>query len=520
MKTVIFQKRQLLFLRVNDSFRYLKGSKLFILFPYFLLMSCQILTAQISGKLPVPKNVQQAYKQGTRATDGRPGPNYWQNRAEYTINVSVMPPDRTIVGRETITYYNESPDTLDKLVIRIYQDVYKKGNPRDFYAKTNDLHDGVQISEMVINGKKISVKDNPEVEHRKTNLFVKMSPEIAPHSSVNLEISWQFPLALNSNERFGGYDSTSFFLAYWYPQIAVYDDIDGWDEFNFHGIQEFYNDFNNYDVSVTVPEGFVVWATGRLQNPEEVFTGNIFSRYKQVFNDTALIHVITAEDLKKGNITAQNKTNTWHFQAENVNDFAFGTSDHYVWDLTGLPAENHPGGRILIGAAYKDGTKFLSGVTQLQKRTIRFFSNEMPGVSYPFPSFTLFQLRGGMEYPMMNSQGELPELSYYVFVTTHELAHSYFPMLVGNNERKYGWMDEAWAMYLPVKLQKRELGGFDVVPQLSKMFYSPFIGTSFDLPTMTPSIVYGTDVFDKYRYVICHIRQTFHSVSAVNGNDR
>ena len=469
-----------------------------VLLSLFLTQTAVIFPQQ-SNSLYIPKNIRKAYKAETRSLDGKPGPKYWQNHADYRIQVRLIPKTHMVVGEESIKYYNESPDSLDRLVLRLYQNFLKKGNSRDFPADPNDLHNGVKIYKLSINGKKIPINGNKAVVCKGTNLIIHLTKKIPPHSTVNLSVKWQFPLPLHSAGRYGAADSTAFFVAYWYPQIAVYDDIDGWDMFNFHGIQEFYNDFNNFDVNITVPRGFVVWATGLLQNAEETLNPVCLSRYRKATTYTSLIHVITAEDLQLNRTTVNQPQITWHFKAQQVTDFTFATSNRYVWDMIALPAPHLTEGRILISAAYKPGAKFLPGVANLQKQTIQYFSEEMPGVPFPFPSYTLFQYKGGNEFPMMNSQGVLDNIFMHVFVATHELAHSYFPLLVGVNERKYAWMDEGWAMFLPLELQNSILQT-DVLSAMMPRFYYPFVGGEFDIPPMVPSIVFGTDCFNEYRY--------------------
>ncbi len=454
---------------------------------------------QCPAPLYMPENITQAYQMKTRSPDGRPGPAYWQNHADYHIRVQLIPRTRMVTGEETILYYNESPDSLDRLVLRLYQDYLKKGNFRDFAVDTNDLHDGVRLSRLSVDGTDLTLTDNSSVVREGTNLIIRLKQMIPPHSTVQVGAEWQFPLPLHSSNRYGAMDSTAFFVAYWYPQIAVYDDIDGWDVFSFHGIQEFYNDFNNFDVAITVPRGFVVWATGRLQNPGETLSPVCLSRYRKLFTDTLLLHIITPEDLRAGSVTVDKPEITWRYTARRVTDFAFATSNRYLWDAVALPAEQQPDGRILISAAYEEGANYLPQAAETQKQTIRYFSQEMPGVPFPFPSFTLFRYKGGMEFPMMNSQGVVENFPYHIFVVTHELSHSYFPLLVGVNERKYAWMDESWAMLLPLELQNRILKK-DISVVLGASLYEPFVGGEFDIPPMVPSIIFGPDCFDEYRY--------------------
>ena len=468
--------------------------KKYVLFLVILFPSFQIFGG---STLPVPVNLQKAYENGTRSMDGRPGPAYWQNHSDYKIEVRFEPATRTIDGHEKIVYYNESPDSLDRLVIRLYQDIFKKGNARDWAASPEDLHDGVKIRLLKIDGQEIALDENPDVRRYGTNMRIRLQRKIAPKSSALLEVDWQLTISKKSNIRMGTYDSTSFHIAYWYPQIAVYDDLEGWDTFNYTGGQEFYNDFCNYDVKITVPKNFVVWATGRLQNMDEVLQKKFVKRYKKALSADEVIHVITEEDLQQGHITADNVWNTFIYKAQHVPDFAFSTSDHYLWDLTSAKvAENRE--RVLIGAAYKKGSEDFYEVAEVAKKAILFFSNEMPAYPFPYPSLTVFNGSGGMEFPMMVNDGSARERSGMVHVTSHEIAHTYFPFMMGTNERKYAWMDEGWATMLPFEFQAREAKGYDPIRRTITR-YLRIAGSEYDVPMIYPATIYGGQGRFSYR---------------------
>ena len=221
-----------------------------------------------NSSLPIPRNIEKAIEKGTRTLNGAPGQNYWQNKSDYTIKVEIDPPTRKISGEEKIVYYNNSPDTLKQIVIRLYQDILRKGNMRDFEVDPLDINDGVTVTKLVVGGKQFKMDGtDKDISRAGTNLFIKLDKPLAPKSKTEIETSWSFIISKISNIRMGTYDSTSFFVSYFYPQVAVYDDIDGWDEQNYTGQTEMYNDFNNYNVEITTPKKFTLWATGVLQNP-------------------------------------------------------------------------------------------------------------------------------------------------------------------------------------------------------------------------------------------------------------
>jgi len=292
----------------------------------------------------------------------------------------------------------------------------------------------------------------------------------------------------------GTYDSTSFFVGYWYPQVAVYDDIDGWDRFNFTGMQEFYNDPSDFHVRITVPGGFTVWATGVLQNADKLFSKKILERYNRALKSDTIVHIIRPEDIEDGSILRHDDSTTWVFKARSVPDFAFALSDHYLWDASSLEVDSATARRTFIGAAYKESSNDFKEVAWIARKSIEYFSAEMPGVPYPYPEMTVFNGKGGMEYPMIVNDGSVAKRSGTVHLTSHEISHSYFPFYMGTNERKYAWMDEGWAVMLPFKLQHRLEESYDPVAR-NTATYTQYAGQERELEMMTPSIVFGNNAF-------------------------
>jgi len=458
-----------------------------------LLALSALLWAQSEEPLFIPVNMEKAYQSGTRSTDGRPGPNYWINRAQYRIDVHLEPQSGLLSGHETIRYFNNSPDTLTEVVVRLYQDIRRQGAQRDWPVNPAEIDTGTEIALFKINGRPIEISpDNSDIQRSGTNLIVPLKDALPPAGEISLEIAWQYTVTHLSNLRNGRYDSTSYFIGYWYPQIAVYDDIDGWDMYNYTGLQEFYNDFNDFDVRITMPHPFVVWATGRLQNSHRLFSKEMYLRYRSAFASDSVVHIIRPEDLQKGAFLSANGTHTWHFKAHHVPDFAFATSDHYLWDMTSLDVQK--GRRVLISAAYKEASKDFFSVDSIARESIAFFSKELPGVPFPFPSLTVFNGRGGMEYPMMVNDGSAKRWASTVHVTSHEICHSYFPFYMGTNERKYAWMDEGWATMLPFGIQHRLAPKYDPVARTIKR-YEQVAGSELDIPMIAPSIIYGSNAF-------------------------
>ena len=459
--------------------------KFFNLVTAIVLLGFIQLTAQSS--IFIPRNVNESYESGIRNYDGTPGEKYWQNSSEYMLNVEIVPETRMVKGSGAVVYHNNSPDALNKIVVRFYHDIYKKGNARDFQMNEKAINEGMKLERLVINDEEMPLSgDKSRIRRTGTNLLISLENPLESEQSAVFEFEWSFVIPKEGNLRMGTYDSTSFFVAYWYPEIAVYDDIDGWDVYNYTGQTEFYHDFSNYNINITVPENFTVWATGVLQNPDEIFREDILKKYNEARTSDEIINVINEDDYKKGIVTKSGE-NTFNFVAENIEDFTFALSDHYYWDLTSLVVDGATGRRTVVGAAYKKESKDFYEVAEIAKQSIKFFSEEMPGVPYPFPELTVFNGSGGMESPMMVNDGSSGSRAGTVGVTSHEIAHSYFPFYMGTNERKYAWMDEGWATMLPFDFQSRSVENNDPLKR-NVMTYSAVAGIEIEMPPMVLSV--------------------------------
>jgi len=446
-----------------------------LLFAFILVLP---LSAQ-DRQLFIPAEIRQAYDAGTRSYDGKPGSTYWHNTTDYTIEVTLDPENKKLTGSEQVVYYNNSPSELSNLVVRLYYDAYKKGNPRASAVNPDDITDGVELSRLTINGVEYDLNNRQQVSRSSTNLYLQLREPLATGEQLTMEVDWVQYLPL-TNRRTGVYDETTFFVAYWYPQIAVYDDVFGWDDLDYSFRTEFYNNLGNYDVTINAPEQFSVWATGTLQNAEEVLPAAVHERWERAKTSTETVNVITAEDLESDYL---NRSGSWRYTAEDVPDFAFATSDHYLWDAA---AQAVDGRQVLISTVFPDdNADAYAEVTALQQKTMRHFSEDIPGIPYPYPAFTTFigLNGGGMEFPMMaNNAG--PGRG----VTIHEMFHTYFPMYVRVNERRYAWMDEGWADYITSLVTARFFDD-NQEPLFSdfKAQVEGILGTTSDLPLITSS---------------------------------
>lgn len=445
-----------------------------------------LVSSSFPSDLKMPKEIKKAYNNQTRSYDGKPGEKYWQNFSEYNIKAQIDPKTRNLTGAEKIIYFNNSPDTLKQLVLKLYQNMYKKGAARNSELSSETVTDGVQINNLRINDKTISLNvDDKIISYEGTNLIIKLSSPLPPKSTKQIEIDWNFTIPKGTDIRIGTYDSTTFFVGYWYPKVSVYDDINGWDMFSYNGEHEFYFDYSDINVELKVPKGFGVWATGMLKNPDEVLNEPYLKRYNESLTSDKLLNIVAKEDSGKDIYKHQNGFTIFKYSANNISDFAFGLSDHFLWD--GISTEIEPGKRVACFAAYNPESDFFYTAAEIAKSSIEFFSKEMPGIIYPYPQITVFNGAEGMEFPMIVNDGQFGHKITDVYVTTHEIAHMYFPFYVGTNETRYGWMDEGMAYFLPFDLQT-ELAQYDHRTRAAVGF-SKWAGNEMDIPLILPSIL-------------------------------
>jgi len=391
-------------------------------------------------ELYMPRNIKKAYTNKTRAANGQPGERYWQNKGRYDIQLKVNAPSGLVYGRESIRYINNSPDTLAEVVIRLLCNLHKVNAPRSGYVSRDFLTEGVTIDTLIINGHHIPF-DNDIA----TVGMVKLPRPLLSKDSLDLRISWHYTLSEQSG-REGKIDSTTYFLAYAYPRVSVYDDYNGWDEIEHMDRVEFYSDFNDYNVAVTVPKNFVVWGTGVLQNAAEVLQPAIAERLKTSYTSDQLMHIAGAAEMSAGKVTQQKDWNTWKFSATHIADVTFGTSNHYVWDAASVVVDSATGRRTSVQAAYDNAAPDFHHSVDFSRYALAWFSKNWPGIPYPFPTMTAFQGFADMEYPMMVNDATVGEqLSFAQLVQDHEIAHTYFPFYMGINESRYAFMDEGWA---------------------------------------------------------------------------
>ena len=405
----------------------------------FSLLLCTTIYVSAQTTLPIAPEFQKTYQKETRNTDGKPGKNYWQNTSKYDLNVDFNPVSRLLKGKVQVTYTNNSPDTLKQIWFKLYPNLYKKGTPRKSKLAESDLGDGVTIEKLAANGKSIA-----DFKIDGTNMTVNV-PAVVPGKTISFSIDYSYTLNKGSHMRTGQVDEGSHFVAYFFPRIAVYDDVDGWNKFPYTGAEEFYNDFDQFTASITVPGGYGVWATGDLKNPSDVFQKDIVSRMLSAEKNDAVIDVITDEDLADKKVTQPNAFNTFKFEAKNVTDFVFALSDHYLWKSSSLVVDPKTKRRTRVDAVFNPKHKDYYEVIDFARKTVEAMSYTFPKWPFPYNHETIFDGLDQMEYPMMVNDNPVDNRTDAITLTDHEIFHTMFPFYMGINETKYGWMDEGWA---------------------------------------------------------------------------
>ena len=458
--------------------------------------------------IPLQPGIRGAYAQGTRDSSGAPGRNYWQQSVDYRINAELDPKSGQLHGSETVTLHNTTPNNLARIALRLYQNYFKPTVQRNDYV--TDITDGVVMERLVVNGVPVELADRSHYQVNGTVAMITPAAPVAAGANATIEATWHFTVprvdTTARGERMGRYSDYLFQVAQWYPQVAMYDDMRGWDTDQYMGIGEFYNQFGSFDVNITVPGGWLVGATGDLQNATEVLSQRTRDRLALAMSVDSTVHVVTAAE-RGSSATAAGKSLTWHFTAPHVNDFAFATSRDYVYDATHATIPTK--GVIPVNVLYlPQHTAYATGNTaQLGRFALEDHSRYV--FPYEFSQGTIADgPETGMEYPMIIFDG--PGFG----VTVHEFGHEWFPMTVSSDETRYGWMDEGFNEYIdaaaaadynhkPVDLDGGSAG------------YRRVAGSELEAPMMWP-----TDFLGPYASMTTYEKAPlmFHALGGVVGD--
>ena len=414
-----------------------------------------------------------------RSSAGVPGPEYWQQRADYTISATLDTAATQISGTVEIRYTNNSPDTLRYVWLQADQNLYRtnsKGSalfPADSRWGVRGFEGGYTFSEVRVNGASVQ----PRIDD--TMMRLDLPTPLLPHGGRStIAIRYSFRVPEHGSDRMGR-DSVLYEIAQWYPRMAVYDDVRGWNTDPYLGQGEFYLEYGDYDYSVTAPAGYVVAGSGVLQNPDQVLTTAQRERLASASRSANVVQIITQSEAATAKTSRVSGTKTWRFRAENVHDVAWAAAPDFRWDATSWNG-------ILTQAYYefpKAGRAWEQGAEQTQW-TIRHYSQAF--FPYPYPQATsVAGPVGGMEYPMfvMVHYGSADPTSIFGTVN-HEHGHEWFPMIVGSNERRYAWMDEGFNTYLNAFATEARYPGQSAYPAYLKN-WSDAVTAGTQSPLMT-----------------------------------
>lgn len=384
-----------------------------------------------------------------RLASGAPGPGYWQQRADYAIDVTLDAEARAIRAAARITYTNNSPAALDHVWLHLEQNAYRPDSLGAVAGNPDGGLGGVPagfVGGMEIQS--ISVGGAPAPIHvYDTVARVDLPTEIAPRGGqTTLDVAWTFSIPENGSDRMGYEDveqGAIFLLAQWFPAVVKYDDVNGWNTLPYMSVGEFYTDFGDYEVSITVPHGHVVGATGVLQNSHEVLTDAQRERLERARASRETVVILGKDEVgTPGSRPPGDQPLTWKFRAENVRTFAWASSPAFIWDAAAVDGDaRREGGTLAMSLYPVEGSPLWEKSTEMLRFSIEHYNEKW--FRYPYPVAT--NVNGhvpGMEYPMIIFCADRRDAYELYSVTTHEIGHNWFPMVVNTDERRHAWMDE------------------------------------------------------------------------------
>lgn len=392
-----------------------------------------------------------------RRVDGSPGARYWQQKVDYTIKATLDTAARQLSGEMQIRYANNSPDSLTKLWMQLDQNLFRPGSVGSLLNQSESrfggagFQGGFEIAWIVQSeGRpapsgppppKTGLKQSLKTRVDDTMMEVFLTKPIPPGGSTVLDLAYHFNIPDHGADRMGR-DGALYELAQWYPRLAVYDDIHGWNTLQYLGQGEFYLEYGDISYEITLPAGFIVAGTGTLQNPLEVLTSAQRSRLAAAAKSDSITRIVTADELASGAARPRSTGNlTWKFKATRVRDAAWAASPEYQWDVSAWKG-------IVANAYYRpNAASVWKDAADMSRFSISEYSTRW--FQYPYPQISAIEGPvSGMEYPMvaMESGSESKEDLYSV--VTHEIGHMWYPMVVGSDERRYAWMDEGFNTFI------------------------------------------------------------------------
>lgn len=494
---------------------------------------------QLEEDLPTPN----VYRTGS----GAPGHKYWQQKVDYSITVTLDEAKRTITGSQKVTYENNSPDTLTYLWLQLDQNRFSKHSDGvaamaarersknrmtysalEYIARTEFEEWGLNLTRVQSRGKDLTYTIND------TMMRIDLDKPLKAGETFEFEIDWWFNIVEGKimGAR-GGYEpyerdgNDIFFISQWFPRLAAYTDLKGWEHKQFIGTGEFTLEFGDYVVDITVPADHIVGSTGELANPGDVLTRTQRNRLDEARSSKRPVFIVTREEALENEKEGTNDTKTWRFEAENVRDFAFASSRKFVWDAMGVKMADS-GRTVMAMSLYPDEAmplwdKYSTHAIAHTLDTYNRYSLEYP---YPVAWSVNGPIGGGMEYPMITSNGPKPVIEmkdgeevrtytrrakyFLISVVIHEIGHIYFPMIVNSDERNWAWMDEGLNSFLQTQAEREWEANYPTDDGLPATAI-PYMTSPNQTPIMTQSdsiIGYGPNAYTKPSVALHILRET------------
>ena len=475
-----------------------------------------------------------------RAASGAPGKDYWQQKADYVINVELNAENRSITGSETITYTNNSPDALEYLWLQLDQNAFEKNSDK-YTSQTGSMANARSLNSLKTSLEKQQFDGGFKLKAVKdasgkplqytvvgTMMRLNLPQALRTGQKFSFGIDWSFNIVPKefgerSNYEFFAADSNDIFgIAQFFPRMAAYNDHTGWQHKQFLGTGEFTLVFGDYKVSITAPADHIIGATGALQNAAQVLTAEQRDRLKKAETATAPVKIVTNEEAKKNESSRSKLKKTWVFTAERVRDFGFCSSRKFIWDAMGVNVE---GKRVMAMSFFpKEGNPLWEQYsTRAVAHTLKTYSKYTFPFPYPVAISANVDIGGGMEYPMIAFNAPRPDADgtysprvkdFLLLVIFHEVGHNYFPMIVNSDERQWAWMDEGlntFVQFLAEQEWDRNFNSSAGFPRLitdymkaEKNVLTPIMTTSDNIPGRE----YGDNSYDKPATALNILRET------------
>lgn len=397
------------------------------------------------------------YRQGNayRTASGKPGPEYWQNQADYILEATLNENNHSVKGKVKITYTNNSPEDLDFIWLYLEQNRFTETSrgtlttPVFGNRYSGDIEGGFQLENITAKTEGV-VSSKHLISDTRMQVFLN-KPLKAKGGKAEISMDFSFKVPIKGMDRMGRVEveeGTIYAIAQWYPRIAVFDDVVGWNTEPYLGAGEFYCEYGDFEVKITAPANYVVVASGKLQNPKEVLSEKQQQQFEKASKSEKSVFIVTAKEAAKASKEKTSKTKTWQYKMSNTRDVAWAASKAFIWDAARI---NLPDGKSTLAQSVypkeSAGKNAWSRSTEFTKASIEFYSNTY----YPYPYENAINVAcgvGGMEYPGVSFCDYTRDGEALWSVTDHEFGHNWFPMIVGSNERRYAWLDEGLNMFI------------------------------------------------------------------------